>query len=895
MNVRFFLLALFFLPVILFAGNFKSPVIGNLYLKDGFQYDTFYYTMTGYPIFVKQLYDQAAVPAGLTENHYKSLASKGMLEVRNDFILRTDTINVVSIKNLASNRAEWLNFKNSMTAKGIPVWPVVTSHAKYPFILNGEILIEFYKWTSKDKIDALLNEYGLELIEEKMMNSHFIKAKLPLGSDPFQIANTIYETGLVYWAQPNWYRVLIPYAEPNDTYYQSGKQDWYLNMMNVPAAWSINEGNPDIKVGVVDSGVWYDHEDLAANIDPISPIDGYYYDYLGKVTTGGWGGNPKGGSPDNDPRPELINTGDTYNDNAGMAHGTACSGIIAGVGNNGKGITGVCQKCKIIPIRLIGAQTQMSQEDAQYDAIMMAVSKGAGVINNSYGRATKNQAGQCTNNFDNTAVSAVNQAKLQGRGGKGTITVWAAGNDTCPTNTTPQYSNNDFVVVSALESNGGIASYSNYGTEVDVAAPAASVTTDIPGSDGMTKLGMDSGVTDSYTTAFNGTSAAAPATSGAIALMLSANPEMNFQAAVSCLKNAAKKTSKYCSFDQSKWVSQSDPYVQGGSKEHSQCYGFGTVDAGAMVAGAKDGSCSSACIATAKIDLCYGAGYQKDDDCSDEIDESCDKGGEGRTASACTTDDECGNTAATPFCKTDWPGGYCTAKCTTNADCYNKNSNRCQGGECVAVCAFNDIREGYGCVSGVIVPSTAPTAVCGNSTVETGETCDKNTKACSAIDAGYTSGDATCKADCKGWDLASCVGTTEEPVCGNGKIESPEICDGNKTPCNALLPEKPVGEATCNSDCKAWDTTSCAAQTTESVCGNGKVETGEECDDGNGFNDDGCDTACKKELVTPPADADNSPDTDPAPTTDNDSADTTTDTQGGTKSEDSGCGCSIIF
>ena len=143
--------------------------------------------------------------------------------------------------------------------------------------------------------------------------------------------------------------------------------------------------------------------------------------------------------------------------------------------------------------------------------------------------------------------------------------------------------------------------------------------------------------------------------------MLAANPDLTFSGAMNCVKSSARKPSTACS--EGSWTNQSDEHIEGGSKEHSPCYGFGIVDANAMVVGAKNGTCG-ACIATAAIDGCYGNYYDKDDDCDGTIDNDCSNGGKGKAGDACSADSDCVNTAANPKCITDegWNGGYCSRR-----------------------------------------------------------------------------------------------------------------------------------------------------------------------------------------------------------------------------------------
>ena len=122
------------------------------------------------------------------------------------------------------------------------------------------------------------------------------------------------------------------------------------------------------------------------------------------------------------------------------------------------------------------------------------------------------------------------------------------------------------------------------------------------------------------------------------------------------------------------------------------------------------------------------------------------------------------------------------------------------------------------------------TAVCGNEVVEEGEECDGGEKDCSEIDEKFISGKATCNTTCDGWDLTNC----EEGVgseCGNSEVEEGETCDGGTKPCTEIDSEKySTGTASCKDDCSGFDEESCVAK---AVCGNSVEEEGEECDGGS--------------------------------------------------------------
>ena len=96
-----------------------------------------------------------------------------------------------------------------------------------------------------------------------------------------------------------------------------------------------------------------------------------------------------------------------------------------------------------------------------------------------------------------------------------------------------------------------------------------------------------------------------------------------------------------------------------------------------------------------------------------------------------------------------------------------------------------------------------------------------------------------------------------DPICGNGIIEGNEICDGNTIPCSNLASAPENGTAECAPDCMSWNTSNCydspddsdAADTDDDKenCGNGIIDEGEQCDDGNRISGDGCSKYCMEE------------------------------------------------
>ncbi len=808
----------------------QKPVLGEVVKINDFKYDTFYY-FNGEPQYLLQRYDRIAIPGTVDMVAIRNLDINGVL-IGNLIREVTDIHGSVKAHRLeipADHRVAWMNIRDELAKLNIPAWPVVTYHYDKPLILDGTMNLHFSKWTSIEERFDIFEEYDLEVVEICNRDPEFYTVALPIGSDPFEIGNDLVEKGFVRWAQPNWYWHLeLKTVTPNDPYYH---HQWHLPQIMAHHAWGTETGaGKDVRIAIVDSGVDTSHPDL-------NNLAGYNF---------------------------INNNTDVNPKTNDEAHGTAVAGLAAARTDNNLGVAGVCWGCPIIPIKLIGGGWGSGVTGTTIrNALQWAVDQGAWVVNNSWGPPGKNQAGQCVSTpADNNQAQAVTYGRNNGRGGKGTIMLWAAGNDACNTNLQGSLKNDDLLAISALAQSGTLAGYSNFGWEIDLSAGAGTHTTDTVGSAGYNTGGWgsyDNFHDLDYTSIFQGTSASAPVAAGAVALMMAANPDLTFSGVMNCVKASAYKTSANCS--RGNWTTKNDPHLESGSKDHSPCYGFGIVDVNAMVVGAKDGTCG-ACIPTSHIDLCYGDGYDRDDNCDGIVDTECDKGGVGRAAHPCENDNDCVNTAANPMCITEWSGGYCSAECDRNTDCYNGNSDvECYQNKCIAKCNYNEIRSGYSCIANKILPTgTEVVASCGNGVVEEGEVCDGNTRACTTIHNSYTGGYARCLNDCSGWDTSNCESDPTIDLCGNGIKDPGEICDGDVVNCDELAGAKPYGVATCLPDCSGWDRSKCSDEPsdknggtdpgngdgtgTQATCGNGIIEIGQQCDDGNTLSGDGCNSEC---------------------------------------------------
>ncbi|TVR12383.1 MAG: tandem-95 repeat protein [Planctomycetota bacterium] len=211
-------------------------------------------------------------------------------------------------------------------------------------------------------------------------------------------------------------------------------------------AWELTDGSSAVIIAVVDTGVDYAHEDLAANMwnnpDPDAP-DRHGYDFY-----------------DDDPSPMDSN-----------GHGTHVAGTIGAIGNNGIGVTGVNWQCQIMALRIFGPEGTTASKAA--DALHYAVDNGAHIVNNSWG---------------GTSYSPLLRAAVEYGNDNNVLMVMAAGNTSNDNDITPIWpASLDFpnvISVAATNRNDHLARFSNFGqSSVHLAAPGVEIVSTFPGND----------------------------------------------------------------------------------------------------------------------------------------------------------------------------------------------------------------------------------------------------------------------------------------------------------------------------------------------------------------------------------------------------------------------------
>jgi hypothetical protein len=273
--------------------------------------------------------------------------------------------------------------------------------------------------------------------------------------------------------------------------------------IDAPEAWDYSTGNSEIVVAVVDTGVDYDHRDLWTNM------------WVNQAELGGTSGidDDGNGYVDDIYGYDFINNDSNPKDDNG--HGTHCAGIIAAAGNNGADITGVCWDAKIMALKFLDSSGSGNNADA-IEAFYYAVQNGADVASNSWGGG----------GFSQAMADAVDYAYSQG-----VMMVASAGNSGTTNVQYPAYYDNMFSVA-ATDSDDHKASFSTYGSWVDIAAPGVDILSLRAIN---TSLGT---VYDFYTTIASGTSMACPHVSGACAFIFSVYPEISLDELKTNLKDS---------------------------------------------------------------------------------------------------------------------------------------------------------------------------------------------------------------------------------------------------------------------------------------------------------------------------------------------------------------------
>lgn len=318
----------------------------------------------------------------------------------------------------------------------------------------------------------------------------------------------------------------VAFGSVNDPLYP---QQWDLAKVNAPSAWDKSTGQ-GVVIAVIDTGFDFNHQDLAGqwwtNPGETGPTtqegpapnctsrglpldkscnnldddgDGYVDDWRG------W----DFANNDNDP-----SVGTTDPSSSAAFHATFVSGLIAAIGNNGTGIAGLSYGAKIMPLEAL-TDDGTGYTDQVAAAVKYAADHGANIINLSLGST-----------YDDSYLHQEIDYAIS----KGVTVVAASGNDGCDCVAYPA-NYPEVIAVGATDANDNLASFSNYGANLDLTAPGVNV---------CSTYWTAANPTSGYSCGGSGTSFSTPLVSAAVALIISLNPGVSPDQIGTVLTHAAK-------------------------------------------------------------------------------------------------------------------------------------------------------------------------------------------------------------------------------------------------------------------------------------------------------------------------------------------------------------------
>ncbi len=348
---------------------------------------------------------------------------------------------------------------------------------------SGELLVKLADGEALTEVFKLRSSPDYRVLERLSGAVAIFRLKFDPSVDLASAWNELAADPRIDVVEPNY--LAYPALVPDDPEY--GKKHEFPKI-DAPLAWDIETGSHDVVVAVIDTGADRDHPDLAGNVLPGADfiVGG---DGLGGETPGDGMDNNQDGMPDQN-----------------VGHGSHVAGIIAAQAFNGEGACGIAYNVSILPLRVFPTN---GDTGATFSSIIDAISYAAAeddvrIINMSIGTTYESSLLQ----------SAINSAWNAGK-----VLVAAAANS----NTNQPFypgAHDNVLAVAAINKSGEKASFSNYGTWVDVSAYGT---------------GIYSTCFDDAYAYMSGTSMACPLVSGCVALLFSHDPDLTNDLAVSVI------------------------------------------------------------------------------------------------------------------------------------------------------------------------------------------------------------------------------------------------------------------------------------------------------------------------------------------------------------------------
>ncbi|MFC5835505.1 S8 family serine peptidase [Nonomuraea insulae] len=356
---------------------------------------------------------------------------------------------------------------------------MIDEHGASRYFLPNELTVQFRPDIAPARAEEIVGEHGSRVLVRQRTPGYYTLA-VPEGRGLFETIRELSDLDEVAFAEPsevgfNSALLFVPgdadfgrlWGMRNTGQAVNGSTGVAGSDIRACEAWDLTRGDPEVIITVIDTGAALAHPDLQTNILPRGAEDWDFADA-------------------NDPVPEDQD-----------GHGSHVSGTCAAV-NDATGVVGVAPRCRVMPLR-VDLTTGMNQNRA--DAIAYTAAQANAnperryVINCSWRM-----------NGDHAGVRTAIQTAV----GANVVVVFAAGNDNTNTDVTPQFPGvyAEVIAVAALDQSDRKATFSNFGTNVDVAAPGVNIWSTFSGG-GYAFL--------------NGTSMASPHVAGVAALVWSRN------------------------------------------------------------------------------------------------------------------------------------------------------------------------------------------------------------------------------------------------------------------------------------------------------------------------------------------------------------------------------------
>jgi subtilisin family serine protease len=391
----------------------------------------------------------------------------------------------------------------SVASHGLWRIPLSATEGTASDYVPGEVLVTFAPGATGSQVAAAASEAGSSAVKDLTApNARILRSSQFLlrssSRSTAQLVAALLKSPDVLSASPN-YRVYATDFPPNDPLFP---QEWGLNNagqtggtadadIDALEAWAVSTGSPGVVVADIDTGITYNHPDLAANV----------WTNPGEIAGNGIDDDGNGYVDDVYGINAYAGTSDPLDDNG---HGTHTAGTIAAVSDNGIGVTGVGWNTKVMALKFLGGSNGSGTTAGAITCINYAIyEKQHGVnivaINASWGGG---------------GPDASLKAAIDAAGQAGIIFCAAAGNNGTNNDVTPfypaSYTSTNLVAVAASDSTDTRASWSNYGaTSVDLFAPGVSIV---------------STVLNGQYASYSGTSMATPHVAGTIAVLAALYP-----------------------------------------------------------------------------------------------------------------------------------------------------------------------------------------------------------------------------------------------------------------------------------------------------------------------------------------------------------------------------------